>query len=58
MLRSKQQPSLMLFTTLVFALIAVAALVVGVVLLANIAGGMAQLLVLTFPLALLSQAII
>ncbi|GIK66418.1 MAG: hypothetical protein BroJett018_42120 [Chloroflexota bacterium] len=58
MLQAMQRPNMVLLTALAFAFLALVALLIGVVLLANIAGGLAQLLLVILPLALFSQAII
>lgn len=53
-----QHPNIMLFSTLAIAIIALIALAIGIVVLANVAGGLAQLLVLVLPIALLSHALL
>jgi hypothetical protein len=58
MLRPMQQPSVMLITIIAIAILALIALVFGGVLVASVAAGIAELLVLVLPLALLSNALI
>jgi hypothetical protein len=58
MLRPMQQPSVMLVTIIAIAILALIALVFGGVLVASVAAGIAELLVLVLPLALLSNALI